>query len=271
MFWALRLVVYSCRRSPKWNIATNAAPLGRVVVDAAGDGRKIMSLPAELADYELLSVVLGRVSDRAVTVSAVAKEPLEAVFDFGPVAGSDSRQSKRLPLPAGEPTELVFDQLRPNTEYGYRLQYRPSGKAAFRTRPTCRFHTQRAAGSTFSFGVQGDSHPERPQMSDPELYARTLLNAAAGKPDFYVCMGDDSSVDTLGLVTAETVAERYTVQRPFLGLVAQSAPLFLVNGNHEQASRFNYNQTDLRHEVAVWTQSARNRFCPTPAPDRVTV
>ncbi len=69
-------------------------------------------------------------------------------------------------------------------------------------------------------------------MSDPDLYARTLLNVAVAKPDFLICMGDDFSVDTLQTLNAETVAERYTLQRPFLGLVAHSAPIFLVNGNH---------------------------------------
>jgi hypothetical protein len=63
------------------------------------------------------------------------------------------------------------------------------------------------------------------------------------------------------------VTARYTVQRPFLGLVARSAPLFLVNGNHEQASLFNFNQTGNPHDVAVWGQAARNRFFPMPAPD----
>ena len=52
-------------------------------------------------------------------------------------------------------------------------------------------------------------------MSDPELYARTLLNAASGKPDFYICMGDDFSVDAFPTVNADTVAERYALQRPF--------------------------------------------------------
>ena len=80
-------------------------------------------------------------------------------------------------------------------------------------------------------------------------------------------MGDDFSVDTLQTINADTVAERYTLQRPFLGLVAQSAPLFLVNGNHEQASLFNFNQSDVRHEVASLAQNARNHYFPTPAPD----
>jgi hypothetical protein len=74
-------------------------------------------------------------------------------------------------------------------------------------------------------------------------------------------------VDTLRTINANEIAERYALQRPFLGLVAQSAPLYLLNGNHEQASLFNYNQTDIRRDVAIGTQNARNRYFPTPAPD----
>jgi hypothetical protein len=164
--------------------------------------------------------------------------------------------------------EFAFTGLLPNTPYYYRLNYRKPGEAAFSARPECRFHTQRAPGGTFMFAIQGDSHPERPQMSEPNLYARTLLNVAAARPDFYICMGDDFSVAPVREVTFDAVAARYTLQRPFLGLVAQSAPVFLLNGNHEQASLFNFNQTDDRHAVAVHAQNARNRFYPTPAPDR---
>jgi hypothetical protein len=72
-------------------------------------------------------------------------------------------------------------------------------------------------------------------------------------------------VDTLRTVNAETVAERYSFQRPFLALVAQSSPLFLVNGNHEQAAARNLDGTP--DNVAVWAQNARNGFFPQPAPD----
>jgi len=227
------------------------------------------TLPHDLAAFALLSLVLGRVSDCSVTVSALAKEPLEGVFEYGAASGSNRRKIGLTSFPAGQPVELVFDNLQPDTEYVYRLQVRKPGEAAFSIRPDCRFHTQRASGSTFTFGVQGDSHPERPQMNDPELYARTLLTAAGGKPDFYICMGDDFSVDTLRTLDADAVAQRYTLQRPFLGLVAQSAALMLVNGNHEQASRFNFQQADIRHDVAIWAQKARNRYFPSPAPGGV--
>jgi hypothetical protein len=232
-----------------------------------GRGGENYVLPPDLTAFALWSVVLGRVGGRSVTVSALPRQTLEGYFEYGTASGEYGEKTSVVTFPAGKPVEAIFGNLHPNTEYFYRMQCRKPGEAAFQARPECRFHTQRAAGSTFTFGVQGDSHPERPQMSDPELYVRTLLNAASGKPDFYICMGDDFSVDTLRTVNADTVADRYTLQRPFLGLVGQSAPLFLLNGNHEQASLFNFNQSDVRHDVAVWAQNARNLYFPTPAPD----
>ncbi|MGD1085699.1 MAG: metallophosphoesterase family protein [Verrucomicrobiota bacterium] len=231
-----------------------------------GRGGDNYVLPPDLTEFALLSLVLGRASDRSVAVSVLAGEPMEGYIEYGTASGHYGRKSDLRAFPTGKPVEWTFDGLQPDTEYYYRMQSRKPGETEFHARPECRFRTRRATGSTFTFGIQGDSHPERPQMSDPELYARTLLDAASGKPDFYICMGDDFSVDTLRTVSAETVAARYTLQRPFLGLVARSAPLFLLNGNHEQASLFNFNQTDIRHDVAVWAQNARNLYFPTPAP-----
>ena len=225
-------------------------------------------LPPELAAFNWLSLVLGRVTEKSVTVSAVAKENIEGIFEYGTEPGKYSNRTELLKFPASQPVDVVFANLQPNTQYSYRLQFRKPGETNFTARPECQFHTQRTVGSTFTFAIQGDSHPERPQMSEPNLYARTLLNAAADKPDFYICMGDDFSVAPIREVSFESIAARYTLQRPFLGLVAQSAPVFLLNGNHEQASLFNFNQTDERHAVAVHAQNARNQFFPTPAPDR---
>jgi len=246
-------------------------PLGQHKQGGKGGGRgrreaQDYVLPPELAAFSWLSLVLGRVSDQSVTVSALARETVEGFFEYGTATGRYANKTGLLTLAASHPLETVFENLQPNTQYFYRLNYRKPGEIAFQTRPECRFHTQRAVGGTFTFAIQGDSHPERPQMSQPHLYARTLLNAAADRPDFYICMGDDFSVAPVREVTFAAVAARYTLQRPFLGLVAQSAPVFLLNGNHEQASLFNYNQTDDRHAVAIHAQNARNQFYPTPGP-----
>ena len=225
------------------------------------------ALPPELAAFGLLSVVLGRASDRSMTVSALAKDAMEGYVEYGTATSVYTGKTKQIALPAGEPVELTIDNLQPDTEYFYRLQCRKPGEAAFTPRTECRFHTQRASGSTFTFAIQGDSHPERPQMSDPNLYARTLGRVAESKPDFYICMGDDFSIEKLREFTADTVGQRYFLQRPFLSLVAQAAPLYLLNGNHEQASLFNYNQPGAPHDAAVLAQNARNRYFPMPAPD----
>jgi hypothetical protein len=102
-------------------------------------------------------------------------------------------------------------------------------------------------------------------MFGAELYTRTLQAVAAERPEFYLTMGDDFSVDTLNKVSAETVEERYLLQLPYLSVVGQSSPLFLVNGNHEQAARYLLDGTP--DNVAVWAQNARNKYYPQPAPD----
>jgi len=146
--------------------------------------------------------------------------------------------------------------------------FRESGQTTFKKGPEYTFHTQRAPGSAFTFGIQGDSHPEREGKAfDPDLYIRTMLAVAADEPDFYILMGDDFSIDKLDpcTVTEEQVVERYTIQLPYLGTIANSTPLFLVNGNHEQAARYLLDGTP--NSVSVWAQNARNRHYPQPAPD----
>ena len=83
------------------------------------------------------------------------------------------------------------------------------------------------------------------------------------RSDFYLTLGDDFSVDTLRTVNAAAVRDLYVRQRSWLGLVG--APLFLVNGNHEQAAMANLDGS--ADNVAVWAQRARNANYPQPAPD----
>lgn len=127
------------------------------------------------------------------------------------------------------------------------------------------FQTCREPGSSFVFELQGDSHPERPFQNDRVLYAQTLKAVAADNPDFYFAVGDDFSVDTLREVNAGTVAGVYALQRPYLSLVGKTAPLFLVNGNHEQAALANLNGT--AENVAVWAGNSRIKYYPLPEPD----
>jgi hypothetical protein len=222
-------------------------------------------LPAEAAKTSKLSLVLGCPTDKSVVVSILSAEEFDGYIEYGTSSGNYTNKTDTVSIAAGKPTEIILDKLKANTRYFYRLICRKQGQASLVSQPEYSFHTQRSPGSTFTFAIQGDSHPERHKEHDPELYARTLLNAASGHPDFYLTIGDDFSVDTLRTINAGTVTQRYILQRPFLGLVAHSSPLFLVNGNHEQAAACNLDGTP--NNVAVWAQNARNLYYPQPAPD----
>lgn len=222
-------------------------------------------LPADVAPLDLVSVVLGRPTDRSVTASVVARSAGEAFIEFGDKPGNYVRKTDMISLRPDVPGHMQIDRLMPDSRIYYRLRYRAAGQTAFAAGTDQSFQTQRPPGSRFVFEVQGDSHPERRQQFAPELYAKTLRGVAADHPDFYLLMGDDFSIDTLPVVNQETVTQRYQLQRPFLSLVGSSAPLFLVNGNHEQAARANLDGT--ADNVAVWAQNARNAYYPQPAPD----
>ncbi len=221
--------------------------------------------PADVAALNELSVILGRPTAEKVTANVLAKEPLECFIEYGTQTEVLNQRTPNAKLNANIPVELELSRLIAGTQYFYRLRFRKSGELSFAAGAQFQFHTQRKPGQTFTFEIQGDSHPERPQQFDPALYAQTLRAAAKDRPDFYMTIGDDFSVDTLDNVTAQTVSQRYLLQRPYLALVGQTAPLFLVNGNHEQAAGVNLDGSP--ENVAVWAQRARNSYYSLPATD----
>ncbi len=219
-------------------------------------GGKLREYPAPKAAWEVATIILGAPTDHQITMSIVPKGELEGFVEYG---------NQRTAVQAF-PAQVTLTNLSANTEYTYRLQTRSPGAKDFQSGPEYRFHTARAPGSPFVFEIQGDSHPERsPKQNVPELYEQTLLAVAKDRPDFYLCIGDDFSVDTLKEINKTTVEGAYLRQLPYLGLVAHSSALFLVNGNHEQAARANLDGTP--DNVAVWAQNARNSLFPQPAPD----
>lgn len=206
----------------------------------------------------IADVIAGRPTDGSVTLNVVLQNSMTIYYDCGTASGQYSNRTESQQAAAGVPVETILNGLQPDTRYYYRLHYGND------TGQEHTFVTQRKAGSSFVFDIQGDSHPERVgKQFDADLYTKTLLSAAADHPDFYFTIGDDFSVDSLKTVNADTVKALYIHQRQWLGLV--DAPVFLVNGNHEQASLANLDGT--ANNVAVWAQTSRNSYFPQPAPD----
>jgi len=213
------------------------------------------------------NIVLGVPTGNSVTANVYAPTQSGSVYiAYGTTAGVYDRQTSAVPITAGTPLEIPLTGLATDTRYYYRLYYVTSGAGSGPT-DEYSFHTARPAGATFTFAAQGDSHPERTNTEfDATLYTRTLTAAANDHPDFFFTSGDDFSVDTQDplTITEPIVANRYLIQRPYLGIIGRSAPVFLVNGNHEQAARYLLNGTP--NSVAVWAQNARNRLYSQPAP-----
>ena len=231
-----------------------------------GNGQGKRTYPAPVTAWSKGSLILGCPTDHSIGLAVHLNEESEAYVEYGKVGSTLNQKTSQFSVKPVTPAQITIDKLTPNTQYSYRLKYHKAGDTNFEIGEEHTFKTQIPAGKPFMFFVQGDSHPERyPKMNVPDLYERTLKSAAEQKPDFFLCLGDDFSVDTLRERTAETVEGVYKKQVPYLGIVGQSAPIFLVNGNHEQASKANLDGTP--NSVAVLAQNARNRNFMQPAPD----
>ena len=215
------------------------------------------------------TIVLGRPTDRSITLSILAPQALDAFVEYGTSSEPFTTQTAVASGKAARPLEITITGLTANTRYHYRVRSRQSGSSAFDAGAEQSFMTQRTPGSTFVFGVQGDSHPERlGKMFSPELYARTLQRVHDERPDLYVMLGDDFSIENLisnGTLSQDAVDAVYARQRPFLSRMAGSTALFLVNGNHEEAGQVLLDGT--ANCPPVLAGIARNTFFPLPEPD----
>jgi hypothetical protein len=176
------------------------------------DGGKI----AEAGEAPMVSQMLGQPTDRSITISLLTAQPLECQIEYGLQSGVYSGRTDVIKTVATTPLAVLLDGLQSNMRYYYHVLWRAPGAPAFSANTEGTFVTQRATGSTFSFAIQGDSHPERRQQFSTELYLRTMANVAARQPDFFLTIGDDFSVDTLPKITQDNVEQLYLNQRLWL-------------------------------------------------------
>ena len=157
-----------------------------------------------------LSVILGRPTDHSITLSLLSVTQIEAQVEYGTIQGAPAEKSELRKCQAGVPLEFELGLLKPNTRYYYRLLRRSPGESDWRAETEGAFHTHRSPGSTFTFALQGDSHPEREgRMYDSGLYAQTMRNVANDGPDFYLTLGDDFSAERL--ISRKTLTQTATI------------------------------------------------------------
>ncbi len=213
--------------------------------------------------------LLGRPTDKSITINALARNDLEVYFEYGNAPSGYTSQTGVKQFPGGNPIEVVIDQLAPNTRYYYRMRFRQPGTAEFQAGVEHSFHTQRPRGSTFTFAVEADPHLD--EQSNPEIYRRTLQNILADNPDFLIDLGDNFMSDKIPEINPgtpinyQTIVDRHLLLRGYYDSICHSVPLFLVIGNHEGELGWELNGT--AENVAVWATIARKSYYPNPAPD----
>ena len=212
------------------------------------------------------SEILGRPTDHGITVHTIFSEAAEVCIRYGTTSGNLTEQTNWQVIPAGEPAEIILENLSPDTKYYYRLCHRKPGEINPVLRPEYTFHTQRAQGSTFTFVVQADPHLDT--MSDTALYRRCLENQLADRPDFMIDLGDifmsDKMKNSKNQITRDTVNWRVRYMRGYYESVCHSLPLFIALGNHEGEAGWVLNGT--AENVAVYGTLERKKYFINPQP-----
>lgn len=226
-------------------------------------GKSLAATPAQVR------VLLGRPTDSSIAISVMSSKKVKAFVEYGFTKTKYSERTSTLEIDPGVPVIFDLVDLRQDATIFYRVSFTEgTSKTVIRGKQSS-FVTQRKVGSSFVFTAHGDTHPERKgKMFNESLYKVTLANILTHKPDFHVMMGDDFSIDPLiakGQANRANVEKVYLTHRQWLEAIGPSVPLFLVNGNHEQAAAYLLDGTLTN--PAVLAGSARVKYFPLPAPD----
>ena len=217
------------------------------------------------------TILLGAPEDTRVRVKLHSTDQSGSVQLSWGLASADEVRGPATPLVAGEPLELLVQDLQPGALYRWRIRYTRSGSSQTVDSPEYRWRTARLPGSTFTFTIQADSHLD--ENSDLAVYQRTLDNVGQSAPDFHIDLGDtfmtEKHSEALTSVvspafSAAVVDARYLYERANFGRITHSVPLFLVNGNHDAELGWLY--AGQGESLPVWATKARKRFFLNPLP-----
>ena len=228
-----------------------------------GGGNRGARLPTTLFRTEIpdhaVDVVSGRPQRDGITLRVLPRRAMEGAVQIV-IAGEawPATEPDLAPWKAGEPLDIVRGDLAPDAGYVWRLRARDNSKVAPATLAEGSFHTQRVAGTRYTFAVQADSHLD--EGTAPEVYRRTLSNIRSVAPDFLVDLGDTFMTDKR--TDFHAAAPQYLAQRYYFGLAG--VPVLLVPGNHDGEAGYALDGTS--NSMAAWANGMRRQFFANPVP-----
>jgi len=221
--------------------------------------------------------LLGKPTDRSVTIRINSLINTDVYAQYGTSPGMYThRSSIRYNQPANKPVDILINNLQPDTQYYYRLQFRKASSGKYEKGAEHSFRTQRSEGASFVFAVQSDEHLQAmhrlPMHSkNQQLYKITLQNIAEAKPDFFISVGDFAHTEYFmgrNAYTYEEAADRYLLQRKYLDEVGHSIPFYLVIGNHEgEQGWYRFGADEAWIDLAYMSVTARKTTIPNPSPN----
>ena len=295
------------RHTSSANPSTTVATV--VTIGGINDTFSSTTGPASGGGTDIDNIILGRPTASKITASVLAISGTEVFVEYGEQQaqpGAYPEITTIVSSAGGEPAEVTVEGLSANTRYFYRVNHRELGKTQFSSGDEHTFHTQRAIGSTFSFGVQGDSHPERHnnnsgylKMFNSDLYKLTMNEVAKRQPDFYFMLGDDFSIEriiqdfkddnygpgylfrkavegSIDYTTYQAIISFPFIQSDIYGTYLEQREEYLNIMAHSTAlflvngnhEQAHYsNLGGIFNNAAIWAGDARNKYYPLPAPD----
>lgn len=227
----------------------------------------IALLYTPLLEAQNFNQILGRPTDKSITISLQIQANVDAYWEYGTLPGTYTQTTSTYQLVKNIPKHIEVAGLTPNTMYYYRLRYRLQGSLeAFNTDFEHSFHTARAAGSSFTFTIESDEHLYD-KKGVKNLYKICLANQAADKPDFMFTLGDvfgdDHHPYAMDQAQLDSLHSNY---RPLWGNICHSVPLFICLGNHEGEFNYYLNQKPPDN-LGVYATLARKKYFSNPYPN----
>lgn len=223
-----------------------------------GKQPRATQLPAAgLTESAEVSVILGRPTDTSIAASLFALADHTVVLAYS--TADLTEKSISVDLKAGVPQTVTLTELSPDSEIHYRLSVDSARSSEHM------FQTGRLPGQPYTFTIDADPHGGDPNFNG-SLYAVTMNNALADRPDFHINLGDTFMTEKQQARSYDEAEATYSALRSYFGIFGADVPLFLVNGNHEGELGWMLKGRD--GQLPLWSAQLRQLYYPGPQPGR---
>jgi len=212
------------------------------------------------------NLILGRPSDRSITISLLPLLDLEIYIEYRSSLAGEWKKTESRTVWSGIHELFQLENLSPDCRYLYRVIYRDSQSQHISTGDEHRFCTQRSPASSFIFTVEADPHPYD-KKGCHRLWDLCLRNQMQDSADFIFDLGDTFGDDHAPYaITSEAMRQLRLNGRFHFSQVCHSLPLYCCMGNHEGESGYYLLQTPPNN-LAVYGTQWRKYYFPNPEPN----